>query len=361
MNQIVCISHEPWSAFPTRTQHLITRLRDTQVLYFQPCGGDRREYRARSRRVRTGVTLYTLPYARPYDELQPRMYYMGQQRVARYIESVLDRHRIRDPLLWTTSPEQVQLLEIIPHRALIYDCDRDWSALPIRWESDLTLAADLVFAASRELADHLAPCNDNIVLIPNGSNHPMFCRDDLPVPPEMRGLSRPVFGWAGRVAADLDLYPLWYTATRHPDWNFLLFGWIEPGNPLLSRVLARPNVRHIALDSLVDLPEYVTHCDVCIDLIRTRERGLGVIPNRIYEYLSAGKPVVTMIWPDQVEQFPDVIYAAHTPEEFCHLCETALTESPGWVTSRRRAYGERFSWSNRAAEVSRILTTAGYC
>ena len=39
MKQVVCLSTEPWSPTPGRTQHLITRLKDAQVLYFSPGGG----------------------------------------------------------------------------------------------------------------------------------------------------------------------------------------------------------------------------------------------------------------------------------------------------------------------------------
>ena len=53
---------------------------------------------------------------------------------------------------------------------VVYDCARDWSHLPARWESDLCLDADVSFAASPELAEHLSPCSDNVVLLPNGAN-----------------------------------------------------------------------------------------------------------------------------------------------------------------------------------------------
>ena len=38
MRQILCLSAEPWRAVPTRTQHLMTRLKDAQVLFFEPPG-----------------------------------------------------------------------------------------------------------------------------------------------------------------------------------------------------------------------------------------------------------------------------------------------------------------------------------
>ena len=40
--------------------------------------------------------------------------------------------------------------------------------LPPAWEGSLASAADVVFAASPELAERLSPCSGNIALLPNG-------------------------------------------------------------------------------------------------------------------------------------------------------------------------------------------------
>lgn len=40
MKQIICLAGQPWSSSPGRTQQLLSRLRDTQVLYFSPAAGD---------------------------------------------------------------------------------------------------------------------------------------------------------------------------------------------------------------------------------------------------------------------------------------------------------------------------------
>ena len=39
MKQIICLAGQPWSSSPGRTQQLLSRLRDTQVLYFSPAAG----------------------------------------------------------------------------------------------------------------------------------------------------------------------------------------------------------------------------------------------------------------------------------------------------------------------------------
>lgn len=46
-----------------------------------------------------------------------------------------------------------------------------------------------------------------------------------------------------------------------------------------------------------------------------------------------------MLWPEQVEIFPDVVYGAHDEREFLTLCQHALEEAPGFVSQRRQSYG----------------------
>ena len=96
-----------------------------------------------------------------------------------------------------------------------------------------------------------------------------------------------------------------------------------------------------------------------MDFLREEQPDSDVIPTRMYEYLSTGRPIVAMLWPDQVEPFPDVVYGAHSNREFVTLCEHALEELPSLVTQRRLDHGAQAAWSVRAGRVSRILATAG--
>ena len=60
MKQILCLAGEPWSSSPGRTQQLISRLRDTQILYFSPANGrSDRSFRQKGKKVRPNVTVYT--------------------------------------------------------------------------------------------------------------------------------------------------------------------------------------------------------------------------------------------------------------------------------------------------------------
>lgn len=78
----------------------------------------------------------------------------------------------------------------------------------------------------------------------------------------------------------------------------------------------------------MEVPEHLSRCRVSLNFLREDQPDCDVIPTRIYEYLSTGRPIVSMLWPDQVEHFPDVVYGAHSHQEFLTLCEHALEEPP---------------------------------
>lgn len=361
MKQILCLSNDPWSSCPGRTQQLISRLKDTQILYFFPTTQDPRWiFQQKSRQVRPNVTVCPLPSRLlPVDERYGYLFRLGQHRLGRFVTEQAARHRFREPLLWTTNPEQVHLLDLLHYDGLVYDCDRVWDGLPPMWEGCLANAADVVFAASAQLCDRLSPCSPNIALLPNGANYPLFSNENAsPRPDPLPQVSGPVLGWAGTIHEELDLSPLLYAALEQPNWTFLLLGR-QAGNRLLSRLHRLPNVVFAGPCPLSEVPDWLYRCDVLVDFLQDDRSCDDVISPRIYEYLCTGKPVVSMLWPDQVEPFPDVIYAAHSEQEFLTLCRHALEEAQDFVSQRRRAHAAAAAWPNRASEVIRILGTAG--
>lgn len=356
MKQIVCLSHTPWSSRPTRTQQLVTRLAGADVLFFEPPGP---KPDGKGRKVRPNVMVYQLPRMIDLASHTALVGRHNRRKIAACIEKAMARHRFREPLLWCTTPENVHQLDYLAYRGLVYDCHRYWSDLPVAWEGELAAAADVCFAASEGLVDRLAPCNENIALLPNGVNYPLFCRELLDTPQELSDLDgKPVLGFVGSLRADLDVTPLLQCADHHPDWTILLIGPVEP-SAYLPHLEQRENIRLLGKRPLVDLPDYLGCCSVCVHLLRTREEDNDVIPARVYEYLAAGKPVVSMLWKHQREEFPDVIRPARTAEEFVTQCEQALAEDSAELLRRRRDYGAAAAWDARAEEAMRILETNG--
>lgn len=359
MRQILCLAAEPWSATPTRTQQLMTRMKDAEVLYFEPpAPRGSNTWKEKGRRLRPGLTAYTLPPEVTRNAALPLLDRLSADRTARFLRSKLERHHFREPLLWCASPAGAQYLDDIPYRGLVYDCYRDWPDYPESWESVLAAEADVCFAASPDLCRHLAPCSANVTLLPFGCTYPMFSKDGLPRPEPLKGVRGPILGFAGTLWPDLDLTPALAAAEAHGDHTLVLVGE-DRGCRQLPRLLELPNVLALGPVDPVDLPDYLAHFDVCLHLLRHSERNDDVIHTRMFELLASGRPIVAMLRPDQVEHFPDVVYGAHTPAEFSLLCARALTETGTWARDRRREYGKAAAWSNRAGEVTRILESIG--
>ena len=144
MKQVLFLSHTPWRAPASRAQQLAARLREGEVLFFEPVRGGRAG--AEGRQVRPNVTVYTLPPARPLPEGAQLLQRRQAKRQAEFIQRAALRHGFREPVLWTTRPDQVHLLDHLSFRGLVYDCDASWSRFPPQWEEELAAAADVVLA-----------------------------------------------------------------------------------------------------------------------------------------------------------------------------------------------------------------------
>lgn len=356
MDQLVCLSDRPWSAHPSRTQQLLSRMKGVQILYFEPARGLGDLRRRPGRRVRPGLVVYTLPPV--WEREDGVLFRLGQFRLRRFVERAMERHRMREPLLWCATPWAVHLVDELPIRGVVYDCAQDWSHLPVQWESELSLSADVIFAASPELAEHIAPCSDNVALLLNGANCSVRPRGEGERPAPLRSIQGPIFGYAGTLWRDLDLRPVLQLARAYPRAQVVLVGRRQR-NPVLPRLLQEPNVRLLDAVPLAELPEYLGAFDVCLNLVRRESPNNDVLPPRIFEYFSTGKPVVSMALPGQVEEYPDVIYFAYTTERFVELCGRAMLERGTWARERRRHYAQTASWSSRAEEVEHILRSTG--
>ena len=328
MKQILCLSHTPWQARPNRTQQLLARMNDIQILFFEPPVPRGMPAPKQGRKMRPHITVYTLPAPMFARWNHPSMQRRDQQRWASFMEKVLIHHHFREPVLWCTSPEQTLHLDQLAYSGLVYDCYREWDERYLDQESDLTCHADVVFAASPGT-----------------------------VPLCLSQLRSPILGRVGDINSRIELEPMLRAAHSHPEWTFLLMGRVTP--VVRGRLRHYPNIVLTGPVNPVELPDYLFACDVLFDLFHTDSKGSDIIPSRMYEYLASGKPIVTMIDPDQVEPFPDVVYTAYDSAGFVRRCRRALEEESSLASPRRQNYARNASWASRAKEALEILDRAG--
>ncbi len=343
LKQIVCLAHAPWRARPDRTQQLLARLGDAQILFFEPApkkGGPMPE---QGRRVRAHITVYTLPAPLPGPQEGAALQRRRLDKAAAFVQQMMDRHRFREPVLWCTSPLQAGFLDRLAYRGEVYDCHRFWSDEFLDWESDLTRHAEVVFAASFGLIKRLSPCSDNIALLQNGVNPVLFQQKQRSIPPALAGVTgQKVLGRLGSVTGQVDLDPLLYLARHRPEWAFVLMGRVT--RPAAEQLRGQDNIVLTGPDPLLYLARF--------------DRPGDVVPSRVYEYLATGRPVVTVVDPSVQETIPELVFTAYDGPGLLRRCKSALAEDPS-LPRRRRELARQSSWTGRAAQVSNILEATG--
>lgn len=357
MKQILCLSHTSWQAQPNRIQQLLTRLSDVQILFFEPPAPRGTPKPEQGRRMRSHITVYTLPAPLPAGPVRTFSQRRPLNKNASFIQRVMTDHRFRNPVLWCTAPDQTGLVSLLPCRGVVYDCHKEWEEKYLDLESELTSRADVVFAASPGLVNRLSPCSDNIALLPNGVNPLMFERGEFSPPDKLTVLEgHVVLGRVGNLTSQTDLKPLIAAATAQKNWVFLLMGRVSrQAKDTLARC---KNIVLTGPINAVELPDYLSVCTMLFDLVDEDRRGCDILPSRIYEYMATGKPIVMMAEPDYVEPFPDIIYTAYDHTGFLRRCRKALEEDSS-ISQKRRACADQCAWTVRAAEVARILEATG--
>jgi GT2 family glycosyltransferase len=164
--------------------------------------------------------------------------------------------------------------------------------------------------------------------------------------------SSPVIGYYGAIAEWLDLELLTELAASNPKWQFVLAGDVFVAD--LCGLDRMPNVTMLGLLPHSDMPALLWHFDVCLIPFRLSGMTHAVDPVKLYEYLSGGKPVVSVPL-KEVEVHRDVITLATGADGFKRAIAEALTDRDVARAERRRAVAEDNQWSDRFSRTDALV------
>ena len=176
----------------------------------------------------------------------------------------------------------------------------------------------------------------------------------LPLPDDIKMISHPRIGFVGVIAEWVDIDLLVHVASMRPQWSFVLVGPIKKSIALSD---LPPNVHLLGPKPYDMVPAYLQGIDVAIiPFERTEFITRYVNPIKLYEYLAAGKPVVTTPMGDY-DGLETFVHIAETPKAFASAIEVAMKETtPQFKEARWQAILDR-SWQVRANQVDVILRT----
>jgi glycosyltransferase involved in cell wall biosynthesis len=217
--------------------------------------------------------------------------------------------------------------------------------------SRLARGCDVSIATSAELADDLRAFGAAPELVPHGVDAERFAGDpDLP--DDLRGLERPLVGYAGILDDYLDLYAIRAVAERLEHGTVVLVG---AANADMS-VLNHPRIVRLGFRPYAEVPSYLAAFACCICPFQISHLTTAVNPIKLREYLAAGRPVVSTRLPAVLE-YGDVVEVASGRDEFAGAVIRALQPDQDTADSRerRRARVRSESWDAVAARIRPFL------
>ena len=333
-------------------------------------GGDSRPLRRVLSTARTPLkvaqNLFVASPIKLLPDILPGAHRLNLALHAGTIRAALRHAEIKNYILWINPEYGVHLLPYLSPDLVVYDVTDDWTQarLPEREKNEIKendrlmiKSADVVLAVSQSLYEKKQKQGGKVFLVPNGVAVELY--DGVyPMPSDLAALPRPVLGYVGTLHPQRLDVELIEKISRKNDNNFSI-ALVGPDLLLPSmreRLRRLPRVHLLGAKSYFEVPAYITHFDVCLIPHRIDAFTTSLNPIKVYEYLAAGKPIVSTLLAG-VEEFARFIAAVKSPEDFIEAALRLSGEGKPSDADERLGAARANSWKARVGQILKIIET----
>jgi glycosyltransferase involved in cell wall biosynthesis len=372
---VLSFALERWTDIWRSRHHILLRLaRNTTVLHIPP------PFYIRDviGRVTPGPTgleniagnLFTYVHPRwlPVNYRFPLLETTAARWRTRQIRATMETLGMTQPILYLWHPAFADMMGVFDESLVVYHCYDEYRAFQmghservrtIEQEERILRRADLVFVASEVLWERRRMLNKHTYVVRNGVDYELFARArgaETPVPDDLAQIHPPVIACvATQIEPVMNVALLTQIFRRCPQWSLALVGAERLPNDkagaAMRELQALPNVHFFGRQPLEKIPGYLKACDVCVipwavnDLTITSSS-----PLKLYEYLAAGKPVISTPFP-LLRQLNGIIDFAETVDEWIEAIRRAIMEGANGI-ERRQAEARANTWDTRVAFIT---------
>jgi len=266
------------------------------------------------------------------------------------------RLTLERPFVLTTNPLVAGFAPFAWASGVTFFARDDWSSSPARaayWPAYLEAyrriarSGRAVAAVSAEIIERIAP-EGPAAVVPNGVE-PTEWTGARPTPPAwFARIPGPRAVYVGTLDSRLDVPGIADLATRRPELHVVLVGPLpHPGYVDALRGLS--NVHLHASVARAELVAVLRNSELCLLAHRRTRLTEAMSPLKIYEYLAAGVPVISVDLPP-VRGIDDRVLLVDSVAEFADAVPAALAMRPA-SDERRNAFIMANSWAARHEQV----------
>ncbi len=284
----------------------------------------------------------------------------------RHVRRHAQRLGLRSPVLWINDHGAVHLVGKVGEHGVIYDVTDDWiefaptpreRRLAQRQDARLCAAADAVITCSERLHRDKGKLARTVHLVPNGvdpSHYDGVLDGRGPLPPGAAAWPKPVAGYVGTIhPSRVDVELIASLARKMATGSIVLLGpdHLVPADR--ARLLSLGNVFLVPAVPYAEVPAYLRAFDVCLVPHVVTPFTESLNPIKLWEYLAAGKPIVSTRVAG-FRDYPEHVYLAETAVEFADAFALALDE-PRERSLQRKQTAKLHSWASRVDQVAGVV------
>ena len=280
-----------------------------------------------------------------------------------WLNFLIKKLKFKKDIFWTYNPISLDLFNTTEYKQLIYHCVDDIKAQPgmpieiiAKSEIELFKQSDIVFTTSQNLLKSAKKYNSSSYYFSNVADFKHFSKalnKELKTPDDMQTLPKPIIGFIGAISGyKLDFELINFVASKRPNYSIVLIGKVGEGDPWTDiNKLKEKNIYLLGAKEYRELPSYLKAIDIAVLPNMLNEYTKSMFPMKFFEYLSAGKPVVSVKL-DALSSFKDVIYLAEDYNDFVCGIDKYLEEYD--IKSGLRVARE-FTYESRMKNMMEIV------
>ncbi|WP_447907945.1 glycosyltransferase [Serratia fonticola] len=379
---IVVLSTADWNnPFWTNKQHVALELskRGHRVLYIESLGLRQPSVNKKDikriltriikgvkppRKVRDNVWVWS-PISIPFNK------YQCIRKLNKFLLNSLlvlwcKRLKFKRPMLWTYNPLTSNFLNLTRFSYTVYHCVDEIKAQPgmpvdilESSEKDLIKRVDVIFVTSPTLFESRKSWSQNIHYFSNVADYDHFNKalaPDLEIPADISKFKSPILGFIGAISSyKVSFNLLVALAKSHPEWTIVLIGNIGEGDPSTDAAVLNEleNIKIIGPRPYHELPAYLKAFDVALLPNNINEYTASMFPMKFFEYLAAGKCVVSVDLAS-IREFADYVTVADSNDNFILSVESVL-DGKNPSLEKRLELAKQYTYKSRTEKMFKVI------
>lgn len=300
----------------------------------------------------------------PEGKVYRKLVRINDRLIAGRIRRILKQHKVKDFIYINSfNFHYPNVSELVDPALTVYHCV-DPMIIPydmkhgIVSEEQLVRESDLVVCTSRQLYEEKKRQNEQTYFVPNAadiSHSSKALRNDLEVHECLRGLKKPVIGYFGNIERRFDFDLLKEVIEANSDKSFVFAGPVS-AEFIPEWFYNTPNVHLPGRLPYGDMPSLFKGFDVALIPFKKDDVSRTIFPLKLFEYLGAGKPVVSTRFNPDLEEFTRGMVAfCDGAASFSQAIDDALQRNDAQQVEQRVAVAGENTWEKRVEELSRLM------